>query len=1015
MAKIRVNELAKELGVRNQDVMALLNRADDEEISAVTLLSADEEKSIRSRLGGSGAARGQKAAASPDSAAAGQGGAPASSSAGQTENRQSARKKRNISVVFNRSSDDRRRAGGQRPQGAGRPAPQGNGEGGQRPRKMSRRLMESEREQKEKQREQERAAAEQEAAQRKAAEEEQEAARAAAERKAAAEQAEQAREDAAAAQRMTPAGEQVQTASPAQEKPAEKSQAPDAEKKAASKSAPQQEAAQADGGKSVQDTEQPKGPVVRTNILADLQRQEEERKKAAAARKQQQKARTERGSKESSGRTGERQTQGNRKDGSGAGRSGSQGQGRSTAGGTSRTRSKDAARPSGGSTRPQQSAAKSGGKSAVFNSDASSKGSARKGQDNKNKQQGDYKKDKRRGTRLDKSEKTFSLEKQSSHKKQHKTPQRTNEAGEEIRTITIPDTLTLKELADLLKIAPNALVKKLLLAGKMMTLNQEMTFEEAEEIALEYNCIAEHEEKVDLIEELLKEEEENEADLVTRPPVVCVMGHVDHGKTSLLDAIRHTHHIDTEAGGITQAIGAYVVDVGDRKITFLDTPGHEAFTAMRMRGANSTDIAVLVVAADDGVMPQTVEAINHAKAAGIDLIVAINKIDKPDANIDRVKQELSEYQLIPEDWGGSTVFCNISAKTGEGIDELLEMILLSADVLELKANPNRKARGLVIESRLDKGKGVVATVLVQKGTLKVGEPIAAGESYGRVRAMTDEDGHPVKSAGPSVPVEIQGLSTVPNAGEIFVALDSEKEARAFAQTFISEGRNKLLAETKSRMSLDDLFEQIQAGNVKELNIIIKADVQGSAEAIKTSLLKLSNDEVVVKVIHCGVGAINESDVVLAATSNALIIGFNVAPDASAKSTAESEKVEIKLYDVIYNAIDDVERAMKGMLDPIYEEKITGHAQIRMIYKASGVGNIAGSYVLDGVVQRDSKVRLQRNEEVIYEGEIASLKRYKDDVKEVKAGFECGIVISGFDRIAEDDIIEAYTMVEVPRT
>ena len=492
------------------------------------------------------------------------------------------------------------------------------------------------------------------------------------------------------------------------------------------------------------------------------------------------------------------------------------------------------------------------------------------------------------------------------------------------------------------------------------------------------------------------------------------MGHVDHGKTSLLDAIRDTKVTDREAGGITQHIGAYMVSVNGQKITFLDTPGHEAFTAMRMRGANSTDIAILVVAADDGVMPQTVEAINHAKAAGIEIIVAINKIDKPNANVERVKQELSEYELIPEDWGGSTIFVPVSAHTHEGIDELLEMILLTAEVLELKANPKRTARGLVIEAQLDKGRGAVATVLVQKGTLHVGDPIAAGSSYGKVRAMIDENGRRVKVATPSTPVEILGLSDVPNAGEIFVSMDSEKEARNFAETFISESKNKLIEDTKTRMSLDDLFSQIQSGNVKELNIIVKADVQGSVEAVKQSLVKLSNDEVVVKIIHGGVGAINESDVILASASNAIIIGFNVRPDAMAKATADREGVDVRLYKVIYNAIEDVEAAMKGMLDPVYEEKVIGHAQVRQIFKASDVGNIAGSYVLDGYFQRGCKVRVSREGEQIFEGDLASLKRFKDDVKEVKAGFECGLVLDGFNDIAEDDVIEAYIMVEVPR-
>ena len=496
-------------------------------------------------------------------------------------------------------------------------------------------------------------------------------------------------------------------------------------------------------------------------------------------------------------------------------------------------------------------------------------------------------------------------------------PQPKEEKKEVVKEITLPEKMTIRELAEKMKMQPAVIVKKLFMEGTMVTVNHEIDFEKAQEIALDYDIIAEQEEKVDVIEELLKEEEEDPKDLVPRPPVVCVMGHVDHGKTSLLDAIRDTKVTDREAGGITQHIGAYMVSVNGQKITFLDTPGHEAFTAMRMRGANSTDIAILVVAADDGVMPQTVEAINHAKAAGIEIIVAINKIDKPNANVERVKQELSEYELIPEDWGGSTIFVPVSAHTHEGIDELLEMILLTAEVLELKANPKRTARGLVIEAQLDKGRGAVATVLVQKGTLHVGDPIAAGSSYGKVRAMIDENGRRVKVATPSTPVEILGLSDVPNAGEIFVSMDSEKEARNFAETFISESKNKLIEDTKTRMSLDDLFSQIQSGNVKELNIIVKADVQGSVEAVKQSLVKLSNDEVVVKIIHGGVGAINESDVILASASNAIIIGFNVRPDAMAKATADREGVDVRLYKVIYNAIEDVEAAMKGMLDPVY--------------------------------------------------------------------------------------------------
>ena len=574
--------------------------------------------------------------------------------------------------------------------------------------------------------------------------------------------------------------------------------------------------------------------------------------------------------------------------------------------------------------------------------------------------------------------------------------------------------MTIRELADAMKVQPSVIVKKLFMKGQMVTVNHEIDFESAEEIALEFNFICEQEEKVDVIAELLKEDEENEADMVSRPPVVCVMGHVDHGKTSLLDAIRSTKVTDREAGGITQHIGASVVSINDQNITFLDTPGHEAFTAMRMRGANSTDIAILVVAADDGVMPQTVEAINHAKAAGVEIIVAVNKIDKPSANIEKVKQELSEYELIPEDWGGSTIFCPVSAHTKEGIDNLLEMVLLTAEVLELKANPKRNARGLVIEAQLDKGRGAVATVLVQKGTLHVGDSIACGSSYGKVRAMIDDNGRRVKEAIPSTPVEILGLNSVPAAGETFVVCDSDKEAKAFAETYISEEKNKLIEDTKAKMSLDDLFSQIQSGNMKELNIIVKADVQGSVEAVKQSLVKLSNEEVVVKVIHGGVGAINESDVILASASNAIIIGFNVRPDPVAKVTADREGVDVRLYKVIYNAIEDVEAAMKGMLDPVFEEKVIGHAEIRQIFKASGVGNIAGSYVLDGVMERGCKVRISREGTQIFEGDLGSLKRFKDDVKEVRTGFECGLVFDGFNDIQEFDIVEAYKMVEVPR-
>ena len=593
-------------------------------------------------------------------------------------------------------------------------------------------------------------------------------------------------------------------------------------------------------------------------------------------------------------------------------------------------------------------------------------------------------------------------------------PRKAEAKVEEIKTIVIPETITIKELAEKMKLQPSAIVKKLFLQGTIVTINQEIDFEKAEEIAMEYDVLCEKEKKINVIEELLREEEEDEKDMVSRPPVICVMGHVDHGKTSLLDAIRQSNVTSREAGGITQHIGAYVVEANGQRITFLDTPGHEAFTAMRMRGAQATDIAILVVAADDGVMPQTVEAINHAKAAGVEIIVAVNKIDKPSANVERVKQELSEYELIPEDWGGSTVFVPVSAHTKEGIPELLEMILLTAEVKELKANPNRKARGLVIEAQLDKGRGPVATVLVQKGTLKVGDSIAAGSCYGRVRAMMDDKGNRVKEAGPSTPVEILGLNDVPNAGEVFVALQNEKEARSFAETFITEGKNKLIEDTKAKLSLDDLFSQIKAGNVKELPIIVKADVQGSVEAVKQSLVKLSNEEVVVKVIHGGVGTINESDVTLASASNAIIIGFNVRPDATAKSIADREKVDMRLYRVIYQAIEDVEAAMKGMLDPIYEEQVTGHAVVRQTFKASGVGTIAGSYVLDGKITRGSKARITREGEQIFEGPLASLKRFKDDVKEVNAGYECGLVFEGFNDLREDDMIEIYIMVEVPR-
>ena len=584
----------------------------------------------------------------------------------------------------------------------------------------------------------------------------------------------------------------------------------------------------------------------------------------------------------------------------------------------------------------------------------------------------------------------------------------------ELKEITIPDTITVKDLAMEMKKTSGDVIKKLLNYGIMSTINNTIDFDTAYLVASEFGITAKKKEQVKE-EDILFDETEDKADeLQPRPPVVVVMGHVDHGKTSLLDAIRSTNVIEGEAGGITQHIGAYKVNVNNREITFLDTPGHEAFTSMRARGAQITDIAILVIAADDGVMPQTVEAINHAKAAGIDIVVAVNKIDKPSANVERVKQELTEYDLIAEDWGGSTIFCPVSAHTGEGIDNLLEMLLLTAEMRELKANPNRKARGLVIEAKLDKGRGPVATILVQKGTLHVGDFIAVGPCHGKVRAMIDDKGRRINEAGPSTPVEIIGLNDVPNAGDIFISPKTDKEAKTFAETFIAEGKNRLVEETKSKMSLEDLFSQIQAGNLKELDIIVKADVQGSVEAVKQSLVKLSNDEVIVKVIHAGVGAINESDVILASASNAIIIGFNVRPDNQARDIAERENVDLRLYRVIYQAIEDVEAAMKGMLDPKYEEKVIGTVEVRQTYKASVIGTIAGSYVLDGMVTKNSSVRVTRGDDLIYDGPIASLKRFKDDVKEVKAGYECGIVLEKFNDIKEGDMMEVYTMVEIPR-
>ena len=573
----------------------------------------------------------------------------------------------------------------------------------------------------------------------------------------------------------------------------------------------------------------------------------------------------------------------------------------------------------------------------------------------------------------------------------------------------------MKELAEVLDKNASEIVKSLMKRGIMAAINQNIEFDMAVAIAEEFDIILEKEQEKDIMEEVFgQEEEDDEKDLIERPPVVVVMGHVDHGKTSLLDSIRHSSVTSNEAGGITQHIGAYTVQIDEKPITFLDTPGHEAFTAMRMRGAQITDIAVLVVAADDGVMPQTIEAINHAKAAGVDIIVAINKMDKPSANPDRVKQELTEYGLLAEDWGGETICVPVSAVNKQGIDQLLEMITLVAEMKELKANPHKKARGAIVEAQLDKGRGSVATVLVQSGTLCVGDPIVAGSAYGKIRAMTDDKGRRVKKAGPSTPVEVLGLSEVPTAGDTFYVAENEKQARQVAESVIARNRENLIKDTPQKVSLDDLFTQIQSGNVKDLNIVVKADVQGSVEAVRQSLERLSNEEVRIRIIHGGVGTITESDVMLASASNAIIIGFNVRPEPAAKLFADEEKVDVRLYRVIYNAIEDITAAMKGMLDPVYEEKVIGHAEIRQIFKASGIGSIAGSYVLDGKFERNCQARVTRDGIVIFEGEIESLKRFKDDVKEVAAGYECAFVLKKFNDIKVGDQVEAFKMVEVPR-
>ncbi len=586
------------------------------------------------------------------------------------------------------------------------------------------------------------------------------------------------------------------------------------------------------------------------------------------------------------------------------------------------------------------------------------------------------------------------------------------EQEDQIKVVALPDSMTVMEFAEYLNKPATQIIKALMMKGVMAGLNQQIEFDQAEEIAMDMGILVEHEVEEDIFA-AYADPHDDEEDLVERPPVVVVMGHVDHGKTSLLDKIRSTRVTAGEAGGITQSIGASVVQINGRQITFLDTPGHEAFTAMRLRGAQATDIAILVVAADDGVMPQTVEAISHAKTAGVQIIVAINKMDKPGANPDRVMQELTEYELIPEAWGGSTICVPVSAMTGEGIDTLLEMVLLTADMEEYKANPNAPASGVVIEAELDRGRGAVATVLVQRGTLHMGDPIVVGNTYGRIKAMQDDTGKRIKTAGPSMPAEIIGLDEVPAAGERFFVTPSDREARVLAEKVAARERQSMIEGSK-RVSLEDLFGQIQEGEMKELNIVVKADTQGSVEAVKQSLEKLSNDQVAVRVIHGAVGAVNESDVTLAATANAIVVGFNVRPDALAKSAAEQEKIDIRLYRVIYTAIEEIEAAMKGMLDPEFQEVIIGHAEVRQVFRASGIGTIAGSYVKDGKIQRGAKVRLLRDNIVVYEGELASLRRYKDDVREVASNFECGIMLNKFSDIKEGDIIEAFVMEEIKR-
>ncbi|AST92019.1 translation initiation factor IF-2 [Sutcliffiella cohnii] len=656
--------------------------------------------------------------------------------------------------------------------------------------------------------------------------------------------------------------------------------------------------------------------------------------------------------------------------------------------------------------RPSTTTVKEGNKKQTSNSGQASNNNKKPEKKNNNTQQNQN--NQNRGNKNKKQQKNRNNQQQQ----KQQAPQQPK-VKELPSKITFSESLSVAELAKKLHKEPSEIIKKLFMLGVMATINQELEKDAIELIASEYGVEVEEEIVLDVTDLANYEEEDTEEQLEERPPVVTIMGHVDHGKTTLLDSIRNTKVTAGEAGGITQHIGAYQVTVEGKKITFLDTPGHAAFTTMRARGAKVTDITILVVAADDGVMPQTVEAINHAKAAEVPIIVAVNKIDKPTANPDRVMQELTEHGLIPEDWGGDTIFVPLSALTGDGIDSLLEMILLVSEVEELKANPNRKANGTVIEAQLDKGRGSVATLLVQTGTLKVGDPIVVGNTFGKVRAMVNDLGRRVKQVGPSTPVEITGLNDVPLAGDTFLVFSDEKSARqvgeARAQKQLQEQRSE-----KTRVTLDDLFEHIKQGEMKEINLIVKADVQGSAEALAAALYKIDVEGVKVKIIHTGVGAITESDVILASASNAIVIGFNVRPDVNAKRTADVEKVDIRLHRIIYKVIEEIEAAMQGMLDPEFEEKIIGQVEVRTTFKVSKVGTIAGSYVTDGKITRDSGIRLIRDGIVIFEGQLDALKRFKDDVKEVSQGYECGITIKNFNDIKEGDVIEAYVMQEIER-